>query len=175
MAALLFFLGLFIFVVGGLMFLVAWFSVSILWGLGCLFIPLVSIVFVFAHWDKAKTPLLAQVIGLILMVSALFVGGENFTRQYSVSFQQYMSQNYPDQYKKMGELPSGDMLPSIKDLYSPDAEESDGNSSQSLEANTPLPGQKVIHKCVDAKGRVTYTEQRCANDTVKTINIKPSL
>jgi hypothetical protein len=43
------------------------FKEHILWGFGCLFIPLVIIVFGIVHWDKAKKPFLVYIIVSIIM------------------------------------------------------------------------------------------------------------
>ena len=66
--------------IAGVVLVVIAFKESVLWGLGCLFLPLVSLVFVALHWDQAKyafiwnvgTGLLA-VVGVILFVAT---GGE---------------------------------------------------------------------------------------------------
>lgn len=39
------------------------FQDSILWGLGCLIIPLCAVVYGAMHWNDAKKPLLLYVIG----------------------------------------------------------------------------------------------------------------
>lgn len=52
-------------IVGGLWFIVKTFEESVLWGLGCLFVPFVSLFFLFLHWDKAGKPFLLQIAGLI--------------------------------------------------------------------------------------------------------------
>ncbi len=64
----LYWLGLVIAVVGGIWMLVLAFQESVLWGLGCLFVPFVSLVFAIMHWDRAKIPFLIQVGGLVLLV-----------------------------------------------------------------------------------------------------------
>lgn len=43
------------------------FKEHILWGFGCLFVPLVIIVFGIMHWDKAKKPFLVYIITSIIM------------------------------------------------------------------------------------------------------------
>jgi FtsH-binding integral membrane protein len=63
-------LGLLIAFMGGLFFLVAAFRVSIWWGLACLFIPIVQLFFLLAHWPQAKKPFGIQLLGL----AVLFVG-----------------------------------------------------------------------------------------------------
>ncbi len=49
--------------VGTIWFLIEAFSEGALWGLGCLLIPLVSLLFLVRHFDKAKVPFLLQVLG----------------------------------------------------------------------------------------------------------------
>jgi len=59
------YLGLFVFIIGGIGTLIAAFKVSFLWALGC-FIPPVSWVFLVLHWDVAKGPFFLQLIGIAL-------------------------------------------------------------------------------------------------------------
>ena len=75
MATLFLFLGLGIFVLGGIAFLIAAFRTSIMWGLGCIFIAPVQIIYLFAHWDDAKNPFLIQVIGGVIMLIAAYTQG----------------------------------------------------------------------------------------------------
>ena len=56
--------GVFAIVVGGLWMLVRAFSEGVLWGLGCLFLPLVSLFFLIIHWRQAKDPFFLQLMGL---------------------------------------------------------------------------------------------------------------
>jgi hypothetical protein len=53
---------------GGLWLLVVAFQESVLWGLGCLFIPIVSLIFVIMHWDEAGKLFLISLAGSIAMV-----------------------------------------------------------------------------------------------------------
>lgn len=50
------------------------FSVSLLWGIACLFLPITGIFFLFMHWKKAKGPfflsLSASLVYLLLLYSA---------------------------------------------------------------------------------------------------------
>ena len=48
---------------GGIWFLVVAFQESILWGIGCLLVPFVALIFLFMHSDKALKPFLVQVVG----------------------------------------------------------------------------------------------------------------
>lgn len=54
--------------IGGIGTLIASFSTSVWWGLGCLLISPVSLVFLILHWDVAKNPFFLQVAGLVLML-----------------------------------------------------------------------------------------------------------
>ena len=65
MAALVY-IGIAIFLIGGIGTLIASFKTSILWGLGCLFIAPVSLIFLILHWDVAKNPFFLQLIGIAL-------------------------------------------------------------------------------------------------------------
>jgi hypothetical protein len=66
-------LGLAILVIGGLWLLIEAFTTSILWGIGCLLITPVSLVFIFVHWDRAKSPFILQLVGLALIMSNTFL------------------------------------------------------------------------------------------------------
>ena len=73
---LLFGIGLLIFVIGGFWFLFVAFTEGIIWGLACIFLPFVSLIFMFMHWDRAKQPFLLQLAGSVSMViGALIAGG----------------------------------------------------------------------------------------------------
>lgn len=50
----LFFLGVAITAVGGIWFILVTFQESVLWGIGCIFIPFVSLIFLVMHWDKRE-------------------------------------------------------------------------------------------------------------------------
>lgn len=71
MDTLLTYLGLAVFVIGGIGTLIAAFKTSILWGLGCLLVAPVSLIFLILHWDVAKNPFFLQLAGIAIM----FVGG----------------------------------------------------------------------------------------------------
>jgi len=57
MTDILFVIGLIIFIIGGIGFLIATFRTSLLWGLGSLIISPIQIIYLFVHWDSAKKPL----------------------------------------------------------------------------------------------------------------------
>ena len=65
--AALFYLGIIVFIIGGIGTLIAAFKTSILWGLGCLLIAPVSLIFLVLHWDVAKNPFFLQLAGFALI------------------------------------------------------------------------------------------------------------
>lgn len=73
--------AVFLFIVGGLvilvcnlLFIVAAFSESVLWGLGVLLVPFVSVIFLLQHWESVKKPFLVSLlVGLPLMVLGAIV------------------------------------------------------------------------------------------------------
>ena len=61
--------------VGAIMFLIVAFKESVLWGLGCLFIPFVSLFFLISHWKDAKKAFLIQLIGAVIIILAVLMQG----------------------------------------------------------------------------------------------------
>lgn len=61
--------------VGGIWFIIVTFQESVLWGLGCLFVPFVSLAFLILHWDKAGKPFLIQLAGLVPFIIAALLAG----------------------------------------------------------------------------------------------------
>jgi hypothetical protein len=51
------------------------FKESILWGLGSLFVPFVSLIYVFMHWDLNKKPFIRYLIGAVIMIIGGLLGG----------------------------------------------------------------------------------------------------
>lgn len=67
--------GLILALVGGIAFIIAAFRESLLWGLGVLFLPFVSLVFLILHWQSAKRPFFLQLWGLAFAVLAVVLLG----------------------------------------------------------------------------------------------------
>jgi len=68
----LFVLGLVVSLAGGAMVVWVAFRESVLWGLGCIFVPFVYLIFAITHWDEAKKGFLTGVSGaLVIVVSIL--------------------------------------------------------------------------------------------------------
>lgn len=63
-------LGIACMVIGWLTILWKAFSAGILWGLGCFFVPFVSLLFVITHWQESKTGFLLHVVGWIIFIFA---------------------------------------------------------------------------------------------------------
>ncbi len=63
-AGVLMAIGGIIMLVGGIMFLIVAFKESVLWGLGSMFVPFVSLVFLIKFWGQAKKPFFIQLAGL---------------------------------------------------------------------------------------------------------------
>ena len=57
--------------IGGVMLLIEAFKVSVLWGLGSLFIPFVVLVFAIKYWDEAKTGFLLNIAGTFGCIIAM--------------------------------------------------------------------------------------------------------
>ncbi len=68
---MLFGVGLIMGLIGGIWFLVVAFQENVLWGLGCLFVPFVSLIFLIMHCDKAGKPFLIQLAGVVPMVAGV--------------------------------------------------------------------------------------------------------
>jgi hypothetical protein len=73
-------LGLVIFVVGGFWFLVAAFRESVLWGLACLFIPIVQLFFLIVHWPQAKRPFFLQLLAFVLIIVGFLINPQALHR-----------------------------------------------------------------------------------------------
>lgn len=58
--------------IGGIMLLIEAFGEGMLWGLGCLLLPVpVALLFIATHWYQAKKAFFVQVVGWILFAVAL--------------------------------------------------------------------------------------------------------
>lgn len=62
--------------IGGIWFIVVAFQESALWGLGVLFIPFVSLIFLVVHWDKAGKPFLIQFAAAVPMFIGMMMTGQ---------------------------------------------------------------------------------------------------
>lgn len=72
---LLMFLGCIGVVIGGIWFLIETFKTGVLWGLCCLFIPFVSLIWLVMHWQQGSKPFLLQLAGAGVAVLGATMGG----------------------------------------------------------------------------------------------------
>ena len=70
----LFLIGALIALYGTIIFLITAFRESVLWGIGCLVVPLVNLFFLITHWEDTKTPFLIQLAGGALMLLSAWWG-----------------------------------------------------------------------------------------------------
>lgn len=66
---IIFIIGALISLIGGIWFLVVAFRQSIWWGLGSIFIPFVSLIFLIIHWGDAKKPFFVSLLGAVIIVA----------------------------------------------------------------------------------------------------------
>ena len=64
MQEILVLIAIFIIVVGGILLLIEAFKEGIIWGLACLLISPVALIFTILHWDVAKKPFFIQLFGV---------------------------------------------------------------------------------------------------------------
>ena len=57
-------IGVIIGFVFGIQLLILAFRTSVLWGLGYIFVPFVSLIFIIVHWNEAKTPFLRSLLAI---------------------------------------------------------------------------------------------------------------
>ena len=70
------YIGIFIVIIGGIGLLIAAFKTSIIWGLACLLVSPVSIIYLILHWSEAKNPFFLQLAGLVIILLSGFIGAE---------------------------------------------------------------------------------------------------
>lgn len=73
LSTLCFIIGGIIAIVFGIQLLILAFRTSILWGLGYLLIPLVSLIFVITHWEETKTPFLRCLLAIPFYLLGVFL------------------------------------------------------------------------------------------------------
>ena len=71
MSGFLLIAGMVVIFVGSIMLLIEAFGEGMLWGLGCLLLPLpVALLFIATHWSQARKAFLIQVVGWVLFFMA---------------------------------------------------------------------------------------------------------
>jgi hypothetical protein len=74
-------IGAVIGVIYGVILLVKAFQTSVWWGLGYIFVPFVSLIFVIAHWQVAKKPFLMSLISIPFIVLGVVLMPESAVTQ----------------------------------------------------------------------------------------------
>ncbi len=64
-------IGITLAIIGDIMIIIQAFKTSILWGLGTLFIPIVSLVFIIMYWEKTKK----YILWILLSLLSFTLGG----------------------------------------------------------------------------------------------------
>lgn len=77
MIHLVFYVGLGLFVIGGIGLIIAAFRTHILWGLGILLIAPLALIYLLICWEKARGPFLLQVAGLVIILGMAATLGES--------------------------------------------------------------------------------------------------
>lgn len=79
--------GAVIALVGAIFFLIESFRANVWWGLACLLLFPVQLVFLIRYWGAAKHPFLIQMIGILcILASAIFAGPEAMLVMWGRSF-----------------------------------------------------------------------------------------
>ena len=65
-------IGLLVALAGTIWFLVVAFKESVFWGLGCLIVPFVSLIFLIMHFGKSWRPFALHVLGIVLFIPGMF-------------------------------------------------------------------------------------------------------
>ncbi len=73
LAGIILFVGFVIILFYGIRILIIAFRKSFLWGLGCLLVPFVDLIFVILHWDETRSPFLKCLLGLPFLIVGLWL------------------------------------------------------------------------------------------------------
>jgi hypothetical protein len=71
-------IGFILSLIGGIWFLVEAFRTTVWWGLGCLFISIVELIFLIIHWDRAAKPFGLSVLGGVILFVGAFAAPGSF-------------------------------------------------------------------------------------------------
>ncbi|MCI5165443.1 MAG: hypothetical protein D3903_04975 [Candidatus Electrothrix sp. GM3_4] len=74
-------IGTVIALIYGIKILILAFKTSILWGLGYIFVPFVSLVFIFMHWDETKSPFLRSLMAIPFFIIGSLLAGQGMQVQ----------------------------------------------------------------------------------------------
>ena len=69
-------IGTVIALIYGIKLLIMAFKTSILWGIGYILVPFVSLIFIFMHWDETKSPFLRSLIAIPFFIIGSLLSGK---------------------------------------------------------------------------------------------------
>lgn len=72
-AGIILFIGFVILLFFGIRILIIAFSKSFLWGLACLLLPFVDLIFVIMYWEETKSPFLKCLFGIPFLLAGLWL------------------------------------------------------------------------------------------------------
>ncbi|SIS90260.1 hypothetical protein [Neptunomonas antarctica] len=70
------YIGVGVFILGGIGTLIAAFQTSILWGVGCFLLYPVALIFLIFYWPQAKNPFFLQLAGCAVIFIASTLGAD---------------------------------------------------------------------------------------------------
>ena len=79
LAVILYAVGAILAAVGGIWVLVLAFRKSLVWGLLCLFISPIAIVFAIQNWAIAKRPFMIEIVGIVILIVGSIVGASSMS------------------------------------------------------------------------------------------------
>lgn len=62
----------------GILLLIRAFQAGLLWGLGYIFIPFVSFIFIIVHWETAKSPFLKGLLAIPFLIVGMMLTPESY-------------------------------------------------------------------------------------------------
>lgn len=104
--------GLVVFLIGSTWYLTTTFRVGVLWGLSCMFLPFVSIIFLFLHWKVAAKPFFISMLGVAIVFSGTLLETVGETSSYFRKSQQVSlvtKENADGKYKCSGKMYCSEM------------------------------------------------------------------
>ena len=104
--------GLVVFLIGSTWYLIATFRVGILWGLSCMFLPFVSLIFLFVHWKVAAKPFFISMLGVTIAFSGTLFGTAGEASSHFKTSQpvpMVSKQNVNGRYKCSGKIYCSEM------------------------------------------------------------------